>query len=213
MLHGIWERHGAAEPDPAAISTLIAALPNRLPQGATLADVLAALEDRALGAVLAAVALPAIVPTPGIPAGMVFGTVLAMIAVQATFGATQPALPKRLAQRKVSRKILGVLARRGPRLLHPIERILKPRLTWLAGPTALQRLGPVLFVLGVLVPLPIPFGNTLPGLATLMIGLGTASRDGLAVLAGLLLAAAAALVSVGLVLGAWRLVGSVLPAR
>ena len=177
-----------------------------------MADVLAALEDRALGVVLAAVALPAIVPTPGVPAGMIFGAVLAMIAVQATFGATRPSLPKRLTRRRVSRRLIGALARRGPRLLRPVERLVRPRLTSFAGPAALKQLGPVLFVLGVLVALPIPFGNTLPGLATLLIGIGAASRDGLAVLAGLALAVIAAIVSIGLVLGAWWLLGSAMAA-
>lgn len=171
---------------------------------------MAALGDRALGISLAVVSVPAVVPTPGVPAGLVFGTILAMFAAQATVGASRLILPAWLGRRQVSPHALGALARRGPPLLRRVERLTKPRLTTLTSPAAVRWLGPILFVLGLLIALPIPFGNTLPGLGALLIGIGTANRDGLAVFVGLAVGAVGSLVSVGLVYGGWRLASSAL---
>jgi hypothetical protein len=48
----------------------------------------------------------------------------------------------------------------------------------------------------VLVVLPVPFGNTAPAVATLVLALGLTTGDGLAVLAGLVLTFAAILIDV-----------------
>ena len=51
--------------------------------------------------------------------------------------------------------------------------------------------------------LPIPFGNLLPALAMMLIGLGLVFRDGVAVVLGLITAVLALFVTAGLVLMAW----------
>jgi len=51
--------------------------------------------------------------------------------------------------------------------------------------------------------LPIPFGNLLPVLATMLIGLGLVIRDGVAVLLGLETAGLALVVTASLLLMAW----------
>ncbi len=61
-------------------------------------------------------------------------------------------------------------------------------------------------VQAVLIALPIPFGNTLPGMAVIGIALGLIARDGLAVATGLGLSALAMITSAGLIWGTWYLV-------
>jgi hypothetical protein len=58
-------------------------------------------------------------------------------------------------------------------------------------------------LMGVLIALPIPFGNTLPGLSVILMGLGLAIGDGLAVLGALILAVLATGISIALVWAAW----------
>jgi hypothetical protein len=58
-------------------------------------------------------------------------------------------------------------------------------------------------LMGALIALPIPFGNTLPGLSVILMGLGLAADDGLAVLGALLLALLATGVSIALTWAAW----------
>jgi hypothetical protein len=59
--------------------------------------------------------------------------------------------------------------------------------------------------MAVIVALPIPFGNLLPALAIMLIGLGLMFRDGVAVLLGPMTAGVSLFVTAGLVLLAWDL--------
>jgi hypothetical protein len=61
----------------------------------------------------------------------------------------------------------------------------------------------VMALMGVLIALPIPFGNTLPGLSVIVMGLGLAIGDGLAVLGALILAVLATGTSIALTWAAW----------
>jgi hypothetical protein len=51
--------------------------------------------------------------------------------------------------------------------------------------------------------MPIPFGNLLPALALMLIGLGLVFRDGIAVILGLLMSGVALVATAGLSLMAW----------
>jgi hypothetical protein len=64
----------------------------------------------------------------------------------------------------------------------------------------------VVFVVGLLIALPIPFGNIMPGLSILMIALGMAQRDAVAIGAGILVTILAILVSAATLMGGWWLV-------
>ena len=57
--------------------------------------------------------------------------------------------------------------------------------------------------MAVIVVLPIPFGNVLPALAMMLIGLGLVFRDGVAMILGLLMSGVAVVATTGLLLMAW----------
>ena len=61
--------------------------------------------------------------------------------------------------------------------------------------------------MAVLIALPIPFGNMLPGIAVFLIALGLAQRDGGAVAAGLVFAVPACAFSGSVLVGGWWLIG------
>ena len=67
-------------------------------------------------------------------------------------------------------------------------------------------LGLVIFAMAILIALPIPFGNMLPGIAVLITALGIAQRDSLAIGAGLLVAILAVAMSAALLVGGWALI-------
>ncbi len=169
----------------------------------TLSEVFGHLGDRAPGFLLLTLAVPAIVPTPGIPAGFLFGTVLALVAVQMILGRDQLQMPHWIGRRRVPRSALDKIVEKGTPLIERIERALRTRYPSMTRAGVLRPLGVFVLVMGVLIALPIPFGNTLPGLAVLVIALGLIARDGLAVVAGLGLGAVATGVSVALVAGTW----------
>jgi hypothetical protein len=103
-----------------------------------------------------------------------------------------------LGQIHLKAPAIMLLSRRGPALLRHVEHRLRPRASLLVAGSIRPPLALVMALMGILIALPIPFGNTVPGLAVILMGLGLALGDGLAVLGALILAALATGVSVAL---------------
>lgn len=164
------------------------------------------LGDKAIAFVLLVFAIPAIIPTPGIPAGMIFGTALAILSLQIIFGSRRLVLPGFLGRLSVSRSLIQMTADRAAPRLEKLEALLRPRGHVLSKYLGHVAIGVVIFLMAVLIALPIPFGNMLPGLAVLAIALGLAQRDDVAVLVGLLLAVLSVLTSVAIIYGGWALI-------
>jgi hypothetical protein len=177
-------RSGAAvRPDGEKISELLRLLADRVGETITLRDLLDGFGERALGALLVVFAAPLVLPMPpGVSA--VLGLPLLLFSAQFMLGMRRPWLPRLLAERTIrGRDVVAMVGRVVPLVLG-IERLLHPRLGWLAhGPFA-RLVGALTFVLAVIVFLPVPFGNMLPSLAIAVLGLGLVERDGLALLVG-----------------------------
>lgn len=189
------------------LSIQVRALPERLKQDqSTMRDILIALDDRAVALILLVFSIPAIVPTPGIPAGMVFGSALAFIGLQMVFGAKRIRLPAGLSNLKIkSAQLERAVARIVPHL-EAVEQRLRPRIYTLSTSLAARGIGLVVLLMAVFIALPIPFGNTLPGLAILILALGLSQRDGVVILAGLGFAIIAAAASLLLISGSWWII-------
>lgn len=194
------------DPPHQSMAAALKRLPDGLPERVSLDHLLEQLGDKAIAFVLLVFAIPAIIPTPGIPAGFIFGTALAILSLQMMFRASKLVLPGFLGRRSVSRSLIQLTADKAAPRLERLERLLKPRghvLAKLFGPAAI---GIVIFLMAVLIALPIPFGNTLPGITVLIIAMALAQRDDLALLGGLVLAVLSALFSLGMIYGGWALV-------
>ena len=158
-------------------------------------DLIDALGDRALGALLFLFAFPNVLPMPP-GTSAVLGAPLVFLAAQLMVG-RGPWLPRLLASRSMSQADFAALVRRIAPWLKRGERMLRPRFSWLARPPAEFALGAVCLVLALVLVLPVPLGNVLPAVAISLLALAIVERDGLWVLAGL----AVALVSAGVVSG------------
>lgn len=183
-------------------------LPEDLPEKVTLEGLLQSLGDKAIAFVLVVFAIPAIIPTPGIPAGMIFGTALAILSLQIMFGAKKLVLPGFLGRLSISRSIIELTASKAAPRLAKLEKMLRPR-----GHVLSKHLGPavigiIIFLMAVLIALPIPFGNVLPGLSVLAIALGLAQKDDVAVLTGFALALLSMVTSVAIIYGGWALISN-----
>jgi hypothetical protein len=146
-------------------------------------DLLTAMGDRALGALLFLFASPNILPSPP-GASTVLGTPLIFLAAQLTFGC-RPWLPGFITQRSMSHEDYRALIKRVGPWLEKAEKLLRPRLSCLATPPMEYLVGFICFVLSVILALPIPMGNNLPGLAISLMALGILEKDGIWVMAGL----------------------------
>lgn len=162
-----------------------------------VADLLAALGDRALAALLFVFALPNVLPMPP-GTSAVFGVPLVLLAGQMAFN-MRAWLPSFIASRSMARHDYATLVRRITPWLARAERLMKPRLTPLAIGAMESVVGAVCLLMSIVLLLPIPLGNMPPAFAVCLLAMGILERDGLWVLVGLAAAAAAAALVSGVV--------------
>lgn len=151
----------------------------------SLADLIAALQDRAYGVLMLVFALPNLAPI-GVPGmSVIFGAPLILLAFQLAWGRPMPWFPRWLAERSFSRAALERTLLWSLPMLERTERWLRPRLLLLTGWTGERFLAAACVVFAILLSLPIPFGNWLPALALCILSLALVEKDGIAYLAGM----------------------------
>lgn len=167
----------------AALEAIYQAAPD---DGLRLEDFLEGLGERAFGMVLFALAIPVCIPfLYGIP--QLVALPMIVLAVQMAAGRSEPWLPARFRNRKIDKAGLRQMAQGARKWFGWLETLARPRLLLLSGPRAERVIGMVfvLFCCSILVPLPLT--NSMPGIAIVIAALGLITRDGLLIVAGLLL--------------------------
>src|SRR5215203_3447567 len=150
----------------------------------TFREILVHLRHRALGFTLLIFALPCCLPMPpGIPT--ICGVALVIIALNLIAARRRLWLPRVVADKSVRRADLKRMVERVAPYLERLEKICRPRLPIVTDTVGKILIGVVIFALGVVMILPIPFvGNMPPGFAASLIAIGMTERDGLIVLIG-----------------------------
>jgi hypothetical protein len=149
---------------------------------------------RSIGALLLFLALPMALPIPAPGLSVLFGVPMILVSAQLLLGRRRAWLPARLARRSVSRSDFTGYVQRALPLLRRLERMVRPRLGWLAGDWAMIPVGAVCLGLALIITLPIPLGHVVPGTAISLLALGMMERDGLAIGLGLATAAIAVVI-------------------
>jgi hypothetical protein len=151
----------------------------------TLAELNRALKARGSAMLLILLALPfCFVAIPGlsVPFGIAIGCIGVCIAI-----GHEPWLPQFVMSRRLSGARSRQLLAAGIKVAHKLERFATPRLTFLHAGPAMPRLiglGIVIASLGLMLPLPIPFSNSIPAWAIVLLAIGKMEQDGLLVLLG-----------------------------
>lgn len=155
----------------------------------------------AQGTLLLLLTMPCLLPVPGV--GTVLGLGMVALALAMWRGQATPCLPPRVAQLELPRhwaqRVLIGLAS----TYTLAGRHARARLSHLAPSGPRSATAVAIGLMASIVVMPIPFGNLLPAVALVFIGLGLVFRDGLAVILGLLLSVVAVLATTGLLLMAW----------
>lgn len=166
----------------------------------SVAELLQAHGPAAHGSLLLLMAVTCLVPIPG--AGTVLGLGVTALALTWWQGRTDAVLPRRVVELRMSgscaQRVLSALAT----VYEHTARLSKPRCGHLLPAPTSRALALVVAAMGVLLILPIPFGNLLPALALVFIAVGLVFRDGLAWLLGALSAVAATVLTTALVAAA-----------
>jgi hypothetical protein len=163
----------------------------------SVGELLSALGDRALGALLFTFAVPNVLPVPP-GTSAILGAPLVFLAAQLMLG-RPPWLPSFVANRSMTHVDFARVVRRVVPWLQRAEKMLRPRLSPLALPPMEYVIGLVCLLLAVVLVLPVPLGNVLPALAISVLSLAVLERDGLWVLAGLGIAVSAGVLVSGVV--------------
>ena len=147
-------------------------------------DLIDGLGDRSWGfALLLFGLLSAIAIIPGL--ATLTAVPLLFFGMQMLIGYRTPWLPAFIAKRDLGRADLERAIVAGKPIMQRIERICRPRLTFLIGRSSERVLGLLVFVLAVIIALPGPFTNFPPGMAIVFMSIAIIERDGLMLLAGL----------------------------
>ena len=168
----------------------------------SIADLLHALEHRAIGALMFIFAVPNAIPVPpGVSA--VLGAPLIFLSFQLMIG-RRPWLPRIITDRSLSRVDFEKVVDLAAPWLAKAERLMRPRLSFLAAPPAEYLVGAICLILSIILFLPIPLGNMLPAFTICVLALGVLERDGVWIAIGHALAIVAVVIVWGVVIAlAW----------
>ena len=153
----------------------------------TLRDLMEAVGEQGFLLLCAVASLPFLLPVsiPGV--STVFGFAIILVSLSITFNRL-PWLPRRILDRRLETQKLVPALEKGVSIVSRLDAYLKPRMGALVSGAAANRLnGLAIALAGVLLMFPlglIPFSNTLPAIAVLLVATGMIQRDGLVVLAG-----------------------------
>lgn len=159
----------------------------------TIAQIIEILHGRGFDILVILLALPFCtpIPLPGLstPFGLVLAFFGARIAVR-----QRPWLPRRLLQRQIPYATLAKIVTAALKVATRLERLLHPRLRFFNRWTSFGTLNGLVIMssaLLLMLPLPIPFTNTLPAWSIVLLAAGMMEDDGAVILAGYLMAGAA----------------------
>jgi hypothetical protein len=151
----------------------------------TLAELKQSLKGRASAMLLILLALPfCFIAIPGLSPP--FGIAICLIGACLVIG-REPWMPPFVMRQRLSTTRLAQLLTGAIKVARQLEKFVRPRFAFLhAGPGMLRLigLGIVTASLGLMLPLPIPFSNSIPAWAVVLLAVGMMEKDGLCVLLG-----------------------------
>lgn len=171
----------------------------------TVEQIVSSIGNTSFGASLMFFSIPEVIPIPipAISALVVLPT--AVISTQMVAGKRQIRLPKFLLKRTVPRKAVAVAIKAILPFLEKAEKRMKRRWEWATNPLAQRLLGIFIFLLALSIAFPIPGFNMPQAVAIFIIALGLVEKDGLVVIAGVLIGLAAMAVLGAVVFGLFTL--------
>lgn len=170
----------------------------------TVGEIKNALHERGFGIVMAIAAIPICLPIPAPPGyTTLFSIPLFIFSLQMIFGMRSPWLPDWLERKSIEKSTLEkVLAKADP-WFKKIEKYMRPRLTNISARIWEKFIGLFAFVFAISIAIPLPLTNFLPGMGTLVMSLGLVNRDGITILAGMLIGTVGIVIAMLFMLMLW----------
>jgi hypothetical protein len=143
----------------------------------TFSELAAKLHARAWGGLLFIFAAINVLPLPPGTSAF-FALPILIISAQMIFGRTSPWFPALIDRRGVKKQELERLISKMGWLEARVERVFKPRVPSLTGPTATRIIGLACFLLALVAAIPVPLFHIAPAGAVVLFGLALIYRDG-----------------------------------
>lgn len=151
----------------------------------TVFELVAALKERSFGILLLIVAIPNACLVASIPmVSVIFGFIVILVSIQIIFRPHKIKLPNIIGDKTFSKKQLENILDKYTSHLIKIEKHIKTRWSFLTSTIGEIILGIICLIHGILIILPIPLGNFLPGIALVFLALGIIEKDGLFIFIG-----------------------------
>ncbi len=148
-------------------------------------DLVNAMESVGFGLAMMIFAFGIIIPLPP-PFPSIIAIPLVIFSMQMVMGYSSPKLPKRFSNLSVKRSVLAMLVQRSSPYIRKVERILRPRLSFMVGKNAEKFIGFFTLIFSSFIVLPMPLSNFIPGFGILVISFGLLGKDGLVVICGII---------------------------
>ena len=164
-----------------AVSTITA-------ETTTLGHFIDSLHERGFGVLIFLFALPMAIPVP-VPPGvnLLFSTPLLFLAFQQIYGAKKPWLPSFIRNKTIRKSALEKTVTTAQPWLNRLSFFIRPRFGDVTQGRISHLIGIFGFLFALCVSIPIPMTNTVPSLAIALMAIGVLMRDGLAILAGMVI--------------------------
>src|ERR1043166_1728861 len=153
---------------------------------ARIETLLAATQGRGYHLLLILVTLPFLTPIPLPGFSIPFGLIVSVIGGRLALG-QKPWLPQVLLNRELPPRFLTNLLKAARYVVRWLELVLRPRLRFLSEQAVFRRLAGALIALSglfLILPMPLPFTNSLPACTVLLLAAGAMERDGVFLIGG-----------------------------
>jgi hypothetical protein len=157
-------------------------------------DLVDSMQTIGFGLVIMLFAFGIIIPLPP-PFPSIIALPLVVFSLQMIAGYRAPKLPKRFSNLSVKRSVLVILVQKSSPYIRKVERVLRPRLSFMILPLAERIIGVFSLVFSLFIVLPIPLSNFIPGLGILIISFGLLGKDGLVVICGIIVGTLGVIIS------------------
>ncbi len=178
-----------------------------------LAAVLRATKGRGYHLLLLLITLPFVGPIPLPGFSIPFGVAVAVIGLRLALH-QRPWLPRWILRKKLPPRFINATLRGVSRIVRALESLTRTRWDFLLNREFFQRLSGLMICLSgllLILPLPLPFSNSLPAWTVIFLSIGTIAHDGLFFVAGCIAFTLCTAFFTLVAIGGQHLFGQILP--
>lgn len=178
----------------------------------TVGEVLELIGEQGLLLFCAFLAVPFLLPVAIPGTSTIFGLLMVLIGVAVAIDSL-PLVPRRILSHRLAATHVKAAMLRGAEVVRRFEGLIRPRMLLLTGGRVANFINGLVIAFAALVlmvPLPlVPFTNTIPALAVLLLCIGMVERDGIVIAFGYVATIAATVYCGGIAWAAWQAGSSV----